>query len=206
MNTFWCYIGYLVRSREHLYFSLTALDLLLVFFHFKNESTDLIYWYTCIFSPLFTLRHMPFNLLFTRILAKTCIFVWIYSSILKRRRAQFSIRAELMRLSVCVHFRCVCFSHSARLFRQQSRAFYMLALCRRAVLISSLGTWDWTRMHALVVMHRRTLYENVDSAKIKVPFYTQILIFYAWHRCIVSALYRYIMLTCLLLLLLTNVL
>ncbi len=31
---------------------------------------------------------------------------------------------------------------------------------------------DWTRMHALVVMHRRTLYENVDSAKIKVPFYT----------------------------------
>ncbi len=28
------------------------------------------------------------------------------------------------------------------------------------------------RMHALAVMHRRTLYENVDSAKIKVPFYT----------------------------------
>ncbi len=28
------------------------------------------------------------------------------------------------------------------------------------------------RMHALVVMHRRTLCENVDSAKIKVPFYT----------------------------------
>ncbi len=27
-------------------------------------------------------------------------------------------------------------------------------------------------MHALVVMHKRTLYENVDSAKIKVPFYT----------------------------------
>ncbi len=27
-------------------------------------------------------------------------------------------------------------------------------------------------MYALVVMHRRTLYENVDSAKIKVPFYT----------------------------------
>ncbi len=26
-------------------------------------------------------------------------------------------------------------------------------------------------MHALVVMHRRTLCENVDSAKIKVPFY-----------------------------------
>ncbi len=28
------------------------------------------------------------------------------------------------------------------------------------------------RMHALVVMLRQTLYENVDSAKIKVPFYT----------------------------------
>ncbi len=27
-------------------------------------------------------------------------------------------------------------------------------------------------MHALVVMHRWTLYERVDSAKIKVPFYT----------------------------------
>ncbi len=26
----------------------------------------------------------------------------------KRRRAQFSIRAELMRLSVCVRFGCVC--------------------------------------------------------------------------------------------------
>ncbi len=28
------------------------------------------------------------------------------------------------------------------------------------------------RMHALAVMHRRTLCENVDSAKIKVTFYT----------------------------------
>ncbi len=28
------------------------------------------------------------------------------------------------------------------------------------------------RMHTLVVIHRRTLYENVDTAKIKVPFYT----------------------------------
>ncbi len=27
-------------------------------------------------------------------------------------------------------------------------------------------------MHALVVMHRRTLYENAVGAKIKVPFYT----------------------------------
>ncbi len=48
----------------------------------------------------------------------------------------------------------------------------MLASCLRAVLISSPDTWDWTRMHVLVVMHRRTLYENVDRAKIKAPFYT----------------------------------
>ncbi len=27
-------------------------------------------------------------------------------------------------------------------------------------------------MHTLVVMHRQILYENLDSAKIKVPFYT----------------------------------
>ncbi len=27
-------------------------------------------------------------------------------------------------------------------------------------------------MHVLAVRHRWTLYENVDSAKIKVPFYT----------------------------------
>ncbi len=41
-------------------------------------------------------------------------------------------------------------------------------------------------MHKLAVMHRRTLCENVDSAKIKVPFFIlQISIFYAWHRCIV---------------------
>ncbi len=43
MNALWCYKGDLVRSREHLCFSLTALDLLLIFFHFKNESTDLIH-------------------------------------------------------------------------------------------------------------------------------------------------------------------
>ncbi len=100
----------------------------------------------------------------------------------KRRRAQFSIRAELTRLSVCALRMCVrarasdvCaenFSHSTRLFRQQSRASFMLALCLRAVLISSPDTWDWTRMHVLVVMHRRTLNENADSAKIKAAFYT----------------------------------
>ncbi len=126
-----------------------------------------------------------------------CLNLFIHA---QKSGGELSIRAELTRLSVCVRFRCVCvrfrcvrvrfrcvcvcfrcvclrvlqcagiFSHSARL--QQSRAFYLLASCFRAVLISSPDTWDWRRMHALMVMHRRTLYENVDSAKIKVPFYT----------------------------------
>ncbi len=95
-------------------------------------------------------------------------------------------------VSVCVSFRCVSvralqmcvcvracisdvcagnFSQSARLLLQQSRLSFTLALCLWAVLISSPDTWAWTRMHALAVMHRRTLCENVDSAKIKVPSY-----------------------------------
>ncbi len=108
----------------------------------------------------------------------------------KKSGGELSIRAELTRLSVCVRFRCVCvralqmcvcarasdvcvgnFSHSARLLLQQSWASFMLALCLRTVLISSPDTWDWMRMQALVVIHRRTLCENMDSAKIKVPFY-----------------------------------
>ncbi len=43
-------------------------------------------------------------------------------------------------------------------------------------------------MHALVVMHIRTLYENVDSAKIKVPFYTtdiDILRVASMHRIVI---------------------
>ncbi len=96
---------------------------------------------------------------------------------------------RVLQMCACVCFRCVCasdvcvrvlqmcacaenFSHSARLLLQQSRASFMLASCLWAVLISSPDSWDWTRMHSLVVMHRRTLYENVESAKIKVPFYT----------------------------------
>ncbi len=98
----------------------------------------------------------------------------------KKSGGEFSIHAELTQLSVCALFICVCvcvcvcvcarlagiFSHSARLLLQQSRAFYTLALWLHAVFISSPDTWDWTRMH------RRTLYENVDSVKIKVIFYT----------------------------------
>ncbi len=105
---------------------------------------------------------------------------------------------------VCVYYRCVCvcvcvcvlqcagnFSHSARLLLQQSRASYMLASCLRQVLISSPDTWDWTRMHALAVMHRRTLYENVDSGKIKVPFYMTdigILRMASMHRIVIHCI------------------
>ncbi len=53
-------------------------------------------------------------------------------------------------------------------------------------------------MHALMVMHRRTLYENVNSAKIKVPFYTtdiDILCVALMHRivihCIDKSMNRY---------------
>ncbi len=47
------------------------------------------------------------------------------------------------------------------------------------------------RMHLLVVMHRRTLYENVDSAKIKVPFYTidiDILRVASMHRTVIHCI------------------
>ncbi len=46
-------------------------------------------------------------------------------------------------------------------------------------------------MHALVVMHRRTLYENVDSAKINVPFYTKdivILRVASMHRIVIHCI------------------
>ncbi len=104
----------------------------------------------------------------------------------------------------CVCFRCVCGKLlTQQLFRQQSRAFYMLALCLRAVLISSPDTRVWTRMHALAVMHRRTLCENVDSAKIKVPFYTtdiDILRVASMHRIVIHCIdisdpYRWIVTT-----------
>ncbi len=41
------------------------------------------------------------------------------------------------------------------------------------------------------VMHRRTLYENVDSAKIKVPFYTtdiDILRVASMHRIVIHCI------------------
>ncbi len=46
-------------------------------------------------------------------------------------------------------------------------------------------------MHALAVMHRWTLCENVDSAKIKVPFYTtdiDILRVASMHRIVIHCI------------------
>ncbi len=98
-------------------------------------------------------------------------------------------------LCACTSDVCACvenFSHSARLLLQQSRASYMLALCLRAVLISSPDMCDWTRMHALAVMHRQTLCENVDSAKIKVPFYKYRYFTRGIDASYCHTLYRYI--------------
>ncbi len=86
----------------------------------------------------------------------------------KRRRAQFSIRRELTWLSVCVR---------RKLLTQRSTVTLTIlsVFYTRIVPSDSPSSPDksvWTRMHALVVMHRRTLCENVDSAKIKVPLYT----------------------------------
>ncbi len=46
-------------------------------------------------------------------------------------------------------------------------------------------------MHALAVMHTPTLYENVDSAKIKMPFYTtdiDILRVASMHRIVIHCI------------------
>ncbi len=83
--------------------------------------------------------------------------------------------------SVAPHASDVCaenFSHSARLL------YACLVPSGNRVLND---TWVWTRVHALAIMHRRTLCENVDSAKLKVPFYTIDTDIYAWHRRIVSS-------------------
>ncbi len=96
---------------------------------------------------------------------------------------------------VCARVSDVCagiVSHSARLLLQQSRASYTLASFLRAVLISSPDAWDWTRINALVVMHRRTLHENVDSAKIKVPFYKYRYLTRGIDASYRHTLYRYI--------------
>ncbi len=116
----------------------------------------------------------------------------------KKSRGELnSVFTQSWRGCLCACASDVCaenFSYSARLLLQQSRASFMLALCLRAVLISSPDTWDWMRMHALAVMHRWTLYENVDSAKIKVPFYTTdiyILRVTSMHRIVIHRIDPY---------------
>ncbi len=91
---------------------------------------------------------------------------------------ELRIRAELTRLSVCVHFICVYMlqmcvrktSHTALDCSTNNPEILKCSPCafRQSLYLVLPDTWDWTRMHALVVMHRRTLYENVDSAKIKL--------------------------------------
>ncbi len=91
---------------------------------------------------------------------------------------------RVLQMCVCVCFRCV----RGKLLTQRATVTPTIPSVQ-AVLISSPDTWDWTRIHALVVMHRRTLCENVDSAKIKVPFYRYR---YFMHGIAIDASYRYI--------------
>ncbi len=75
---------------------------------------------------------------FTRILAKTCILMHVYSVFInpctKKQRAQFSIRAELTRLSVCMralqmcaretsHTACDCYFNNPERLICSPRAF-----------------------------------------------------------------------------------
>ncbi len=104
-------------------------------------------------------------------------------------------------MCVCVHFRCVCVCVCARQMCAQKTSQLLdcysnnlerfICSCLRAVLTSSPDTWDWTRMHGLAVMHRRTFCENVDSAKIKVTFYTtdiDILRVASMHRIVIHCI------------------
>ncbi len=149
------------------------------------------------FSTVYIKTYAFLNLLFTRLLAKTCILMLCLNLFIHAQKSGGELNLVFTQswcgcLCACASDACAeNFSHSMQLLHQQSRASYMLALCLRAVLISSPGTWDWTRMHALVVMHRRTLYENVDSAKIKVLFYTtdiDILRMTLMHRIVIHCI------------------
>ncbi len=62
----------LVRSSEHLYFSLIALYLLLVF-TLRMKAQIYILIHMPFFSTVYIKTYAFLNLLFTRILAKTCI-------------------------------------------------------------------------------------------------------------------------------------
>ncbi len=138
----------------------------------------------------YTYFKQPSTFLLTHKCNQNILSEFIHPCSKKRRRAQFSIRAELTRLSGCVCFRCVRGKLLTQL-RDCSWASYRLSSCLRADLISSPDTWDWTRMHVLAVMHRWTLYENVDSVQITVPFYTtyiDILRVASMHRIVIHCI------------------
>ncbi len=100
-----------------------------------------------------------------------------------------SVFARCRRGCLCTRASDVCAGKRSTVTPTIPSVFYAFGQSLYRVLID---TWDWTRMHALVVMHRRTLCENVDSAIIKVPFYTTniyILCVASMHRII---MYRYI--------------
>ncbi len=121
--------------------------------------------------------------------------VFIHPCTQKRRRDQYSRRVDggvcvcalqmCVCVCVCTSDVCVCVCVCALQMCVCARSSYVCARLRGNLLtqrttvtptipsvLSSPGTWDWTRMHALAVMHRRTLYENVKCVKIKVRFYT----------------------------------
>ncbi len=136
-------------------------------------------------STVYIKTYVFLNLLFTRILAKTVFCQYLFIHTQKSGGELNLVFAQSWCGCLCAHASNVC------VLLQQSRASYILALCLRAVLISSPDMWVWMRMHALAVIHRRTLCENVDSAKIKVPFYTtdfDILRVASMHRIIIHCI------------------
>ncbi len=126
-----------------------------------------------------------------------CSFVCIYSSMLKKAE-ESSVFTQSWRGCLCARSSYVCARLRGNLLTQRATVpptipsvSFMLALWLQAVFKSRPDTWDWTRMHALVVMHRWTLYENVDSVKIKVSFYTTdiyILRVASMHRIVIHCI------------------
>ncbi len=111
-------------------------------------------------------------------------------------KLQMCVCAWASDVCVCVRFRCVCVCVSFRCVCVRVCELQMcVCACVSGVCVcasdcfannperficspvpsgsSYIESWyvRLMRMHSLAVMHRQTLYENVDSDKIKVPFY-----------------------------------
>ncbi len=153
-------------------------------------------------STLYIKTYAMLNILFTRILAKTCILMKFCLNLFIHAQKSGGelnlVFVQSWRGCLCAHFGCVCVrvlqmcawktSHTAR---DCSANNPERLLCSPCVFGQSPDTWDWTRMQVLVVMHRRTLNENVDSAKIKVAFYTtdiDILRVASMHRIVIHCI------------------